>query len=302
MQICRMPKQIVVHTPAKLNLFFEVLGKRSDGFHEIETLMWPVDVYDTLLFREETDGQIELECRGAVGASDGDASALAVVPTGSDNLVVRALELLRKRAGTTAGARVHLVKRIPLAAGLGGGSSDAAAALAAANIGWGLGWSREALAGVAAELGSDVPFFLAGAPAVCRGRGERVEPVAVPGGLHFVLVRPPAGLSTAEVYRACRPANQPRSVAPLVAALECGSVAAVASNLFNRLQAAAETLSPWIRRLDEVFSRLDCLGHAMSGSGSAYYGLCFHASQARRIARRLRSLGMGTALAVRSCR
>lgn len=302
LQICRTRADVVVHTPAKLNLFFEVLGKRSDGYHEIETLMCPVDVYDTLLFKEDTDGRIALECRGAAVGCDRQGSSLFDLPPSAENLVVRALALLRARAGTQAGARVTLLKRIPLAAGLGGGSSDAAAALAAANLGWRLGWSREALMAVAAELGSDVPFFLAGGAAICRGRGERIEPVAGMGGLHFVVVRPPAGLATASVYRACRPAEEPHRVEPLLTALREGRLEVVARSLFNRLQPAAESLSPWIRQLEEVFSRFDCLGHAMSGSGSAYYGLCCHSAQARRLAHRLRALGIGVALAARSCR
>ena len=122
------------------------------------------------------------------------------MPEGPDNLVVRAVELVRRRAGVRRGAKLLLVKRIPAAAGLGGGSSDAAAALVAANEGWRLGRSRDELADWAAELGSDVPFFLAGGPAICRGRGERVEPVAGLGALDFVVVRPPEGLSTAAVY------------------------------------------------------------------------------------------------------
>ena len=109
---------------------------------------------------------------------------------------VRCLELLRRACGIEAGISFHLVKRIPSAAGLGGGSSDAAAALVAANTIWNLDWSREALAKVAAELGSDVPFFLGSQAAVCRGRGEQIEELSGLGALHFVVVRPPEGLST----------------------------------------------------------------------------------------------------------
>ena len=108
---------------------------------------------------------------------------------------------------------MRLVKRIPSAAGLGGGSSDAAAALTLANDAWGLGWSPAQLSRLGSELGSDVPSFFAGGPAVCRGRGEQVEPVAGLGMLHFVVVRPPAGLATADGYRACRPGRAARPAA-----------------------------------------------------------------------------------------
>ena len=194
------------------------------------------------------------------------------------------------------------MKRIPAAAGLGGGSSDAAAALVAANEGWRLGRSREELAAWAAELGSDVPFFLAGSSAVCRGRGERVEPVVEFGAMSFVVVYPPEGLSTAAVYGACRPAEEARSSRPLLEALKRGDWRQAGRRLWNRLQPAAEALSPWVGRLREEFSRLDCLGHGMSGSGTAYYGLYRHARQAQRSARRLQAKGLGAVFAVRSCR
>ena len=170
--------ELVIQAPAKLNLFFEVLAKRTDGYHEIESLMCPIDLYDTLHFQEDPSGQLELTCRRVFGAGGPGGRGLHEMPEGPENLVFRAVELVRRRTGIRRGAKLWLVKRIPAAAGLGGGSSDAAAALVAANEGWRLGRSRHELAQWAAELGSDVPFFLAGGPAICRGRGERVEPVA----------------------------------------------------------------------------------------------------------------------------
>lgn len=282
-----------VLAPAKLNLFLEVLGKRSDGFHEIETLMYPIALFDTLAFRDEPSGEIRLTCEQAAGqASD-------PLPEGGDNLVVRAVELLRRKSGATRGVSLRLVKRIPLAAGLAGGSSDAAAALLAANRVWQLGLNRSELASVAAELGSDIPFFLYGGPAICRGRGEIIEPVSGLGCLHFVVARPPAGLSTADVYRGCRASGQPRQVAGMVDSLRQGMLSSAASCMHNALQAAAESLSPWIARLSGEFGRLDFLGHRMSGSGTSYFGLCRHARQARRLAAILRARGVGRVYAVR---
>lgn len=299
MHLHRLPSGFVVHAPAKLNLFFEVLGKRADGYHEIESLVLPIDLYDTLFFQDDPRGAITLRChmpsaaRGPRGTEGGE------LPEGPENLVVRAAMRLRERAGVTAGARMRLVKRIPSAAGLGGGSSDAAATLLAANAAWQLGWSREQLADVGAELGSDVPLFLARGASVCRGRGEQVEALGGLGGLHFVVVRPPVGLSTAAVYQRCQPAAAPRPMQPLLEALRRGDLHAVGQTLFNRLEAAAETLSPWIARLREEFARLECVGQQMSGSGSCYFGLCRHARHARRVARCLEARGMGIALAVR---
>ena len=150
--------------------------------------------------------------------------------------------------------------------------------------------------------GSDVPFFLANGPAVCRGRGERVEPVGCVGALHFVVVRPPAGLATAAVYGVCRPAAGPRRVEGLLEALSQGNMDRTGRLLFNRLQPAAETLSPWIERLRRSFAAEDFIGHGMSGSGTSYFGVCRHASHARRVARRLQANGVGSVFAVRSCR
>jgi len=302
MQVHRGAVEVVVQAPAKLNLFFEVLAKRSDGYHEIETLMCPIDLYDTLYFRKVSSGRLELECQWGSPAGVSDQDGLGQVPQGSENLVVRAVELLRRRTGTEHGAALRLVKRIPVAAGLGGGSSDAAAALVAANLGWGLGLPISKLAVLAAELGSDVPFFLVGGPAICRGRGEQVEPVSGLGSLSFVVVRPPEGLSTAAVYGVCRPAERPRCLESLMQALRHGNADKATGLLFNRLQTAAEELSPCIGRLQAIFDAEDFLAHGMSGSGSAYFGLCRHAAQARRIARRFRARKLGEVAAVRTCR
>jgi len=302
MHISRTADQLVVQAPAKLNLFLEVLGKRADGYHEIETLMCPIDLYDTLYFREDPSGQLALRCETAGGCASAVGTGPGALPQGRDNLVLCAIELLRQRAGVACGATLRLVKRIPIAAGLGGGSSDAAAALAVANRGWGLEWPMTRLVPLAAELGSDVPFFLGGRAAICRGRGEQVEQIEVFAALHFVLMRPSVGLSTAAVYGACRPVARPQAVGALVDALRRGDVKRTSRLLMNRLQPAAESLSPWIGRLEREFARWDFLGHGMTGSGTCYFGLCRHARHAKRMAGRLRASRVGSVFAVRSCR
>ena len=312
MRVHRSAVGVVVHAPAKLNLFFEVLARRDDGYHEIETLMCPVGLYDSLYFEENPSGRIDLKCdkvlsvgrTGSVGSGDVTAEDVEVeeLPEGRDNLVWRAVELLRRRVGVDSGAKLRLVKRIPTAAGLGGGSSDAAAAFVAANECWSLGLSLEDLSRMAAELGSDVPFFLAGGPAMCRGRGERIEPVSAVGALHFVVVRPPGGLATKDVYAECGCAVEPNDPAPFLSALSQGDNQRIGRLLFNRMQPAAERLSPWIKRLEHQFEAEDFLGYGMSGSGTSYFGLCRHATETRRVARRLLARGAGSVFAVRSCR
>lgn len=291
---------VTIEAPAKLNLFLEILVKRPDGFHEIETLMAAVQVCDSLRLRARADGQLTLTSRWAIGR-DQPADQLGDVPTGPSNIVIRALEKLRERAGLKLGADVMLTKRIASAAGLGGASSDAAAALLAASEAWQLGWSRNQLSEVAAELGSDIPFFFGPPIAVCRGRGEQIEPLPPLPVLNVVIVRPPVGLSTPAVYRHCRPAETPASLAPLLQAWQHGDVAQVARGMTNRLEPAAEQLSPWIGRLRSEFDRLGCYGHQMSGSGSSYFGICRHAKHARQVAQRLRATGLGCVYCTQTC-
>jgi 4-diphosphocytidyl-2-C-methyl-D-erythritol kinase len=302
--------------PAKINLFLEVLGKRADGYHELVTLMAPIGLYDTLYFSPQQEGR--LACRWAtpegpkrpasshslldsqLDSNCGPASGhpLGDLPPEKENLVYRAVALLKERAGVEAGAAMRLVKRIPSAAGLGGASSDAATALFAANEGWGLHWPRSRLMDLAAELGSDLSFFLGRGPALCRGRGERIEPVAGLPRLHVVVARPPSGLSTARVYAHCRPAETPHSAERLITALQTGNLAAAGAALVNRLQAPAEQLSEDAARMARELNRLDVWGSQMSGSGSSYFALCRSARHARCVAARLRARNVGVVFAV----
>jgi 4-diphosphocytidyl-2-C-methyl-D-erythritol kinase len=294
MHVRRSGTRVDILTPAKLNLFLEVRERRHDGFHEIETLMVPVALWDSLHFERAESPEIHFR----VSRTHGGPPSAESVPEGAENLAVRAISLLRERAGVAQGARLHLVKRIPAAAGMGGGSSDAAAALVAANLGWDVGLAHTQLESLAAELGSDVPFFLGAGPAICRGRGEKVDPVPGICPLHFVVACPPAGLSTAEVYRACRPRRAACTSRDIVKELVRGDVASAGRMLSNGLQLAAASLSPWIDRLQGEFATLDTLGHELSGSGTAYFGICRHARHARRVAAQLRARRVGRVFAV----
>ena len=291
---------VIVHAPAKINLSLEILAKRADGYHEIETVMASVSLFDTLEFAAADDGTISLDCRWAAGLAarqTAESDFFGDLPAGPANIVWRAVELLKQRCGTTQGADIRLVKRIPAQAGLGGASSDAAAALLAANAVWQLNWSVQQLAQIAAEIGSDVPFFLGGGvggtgAAVARGRGERIEPIMA-RRLHIVLVKPPVGLSTADVYRRCRPTGSPRGSRAWAAAMNTGNAAEIGRHLHNDLQAPAAELTPWINRLRNAFSRMEMHGHQMSGSGSSYFGIARSARHAWRIASSLRAQRLG---------
>ena len=193
-----MTATVRVTAPAKINLHLEVLGQRSDGFHELAMVMQSIDLADQLDCSNSADGLIHLSC---------DQPGLSC---GSDNLVMRAAELLRQRSGFhELGAHLHLRKRIPIGAGLAGGSSDGAAALLALNTLWGLGHSQDQLLAMAAELGSDMPFCLAGGSQLCFGRGECLESVpAAAQSFGVVLVKDPSvSVSTPWAYGECRRLN-----------------------------------------------------------------------------------------------
>jgi len=228
-------------------------------------------------------------------------SRLGTIPVGPENLALRAIDLLAQSAGVRPHGHLALTKRIPSAAGLGGGSSDAAAALLIANIAWGLHLPLSELAGIAAELGSDVPFFLFDGWAICRGRGERLESVESPGSLFFVVCRPPEGLSTARVYANSQVPKHPRMVGPVLRALHSGDMRQVRNLLWNRLQPTARKFSPWVDRLAQEFDLLDCVGHQMTGSGTGYFGIFRHARHARRAANEIRSRESGGVYVAQCC-
>lgn len=289
-----------VSAPAKLNLFLEILGKRPDGYHELETLMLTVNLHDTLRFQLAESGQISLRNQACGRA---DASIIRQeLPTGPQNLVVKAAQLLLQSTGSTHGAQINLFKRIPLAAGLAGGSSDAAATLLGLNLLWDLKLSDSDLHELGARLGSDVPFFLArSGAAVCRGRGEIIQPIKLDSVLHFVVVKPNVGLSTAQVFQHCQPSVAPHTAEPIVQSLQLGDFGSAGRQLMNRLGAPAARLCPIIEQIRESFSELPVLGHLMSGSGTSYFGMCMHRKQAESLAGRLRSLGLGSVFTVQSC-
>jgi 4-diphosphocytidyl-2-C-methyl-D-erythritol kinase len=263
--------------PAKLNLFLEVLGKRPDGYHELATLMVAISLYDTLEIKEDPSGADRLDCHHPT------------LSTGPDNLVLRAVDLVRRTTGRRTGVHVRLWKRIPLEAGLAGGSSDAAATLAGLNCLWRLGWSPAELARLGAELGSDVPFFFSTPAAWCTGRGEVVEPLPLGRPLDFVLATPSAGLSTARVFAGLSVSEQPLSGREVREAAARGDVQGLGRLLHNRLQSSAERLCPDVAGLCARLAGLGPAGQLMTGSGSTIFALCRDQAEALCLARALRS-------------
>lgn len=279
MRIRRQGPSLVVDTPAKLNLFLEVHGRRPDGYHDIETVMVSVDLYDTLRFTLLREPMLQLSVLPAVSRG---AVPQPQIPVGNDNLVLRAATLLRERFGVHKGVRIELQKRIPAQAGMGGGSSDAAATLAGLNRLWDLGLASQELHSLAATLGSDINFFL-DSPllAVCRGRGEAIEPHLLQTRLSFVAVQPERGLSTAAVFRRWEGAPGKTSCEPLLAAARAGSSLPA---LYNALQPPAESLYPELKTWCQALSSAAAGPALMTGSGSVCFAVCRNPRQAARTA------------------
>ncbi|HKQ50674.1 MAG TPA: 4-(cytidine 5'-diphospho)-2-C-methyl-D-erythritol kinase [Phycisphaerae bacterium] len=266
------PAPITVQAPAKINLTLAVLGRRSDGFHEIESWVVKLAWYDRLTIAPARELSLRL---------DSEANGLAADDT---NLVLRAARALAlaEEANRPPEAAIALEKHIPIGAGLGGGSSDAAAALRSLNELWGLHWGIERLQAVAARIGSDVPLFVDPAPAVViRGRGERVEPLSTSPRCWVAVVVPAYSISTADVYRAVDAREVPRRTGAQPWAEPSRSAAQLQSGLFNDLQEAAMAIEP---RLAGLIARLDGLDGRrvhMTGSGSCLFALFADRSEAR---------------------
>jgi len=255
------PRRVAVRAPAKLNLGLRVAGRRADGYHELDSLFVPIDWADDLVLEVAPAPAprvaLELEA-GAIG-----------VPAGGENLAARAALAFLERAGLSLSAAIRLTKRIPAAAGLGGGSSDAGAALRALSELCPGALAPVDLAELALSLGADVPFFLDPRPARVRGIGERIEPLADVAPMDCLLLHPGLSLSTAEVYRAFD-ALTPAGATPAPAQ---GLAAAGAIDLSNDLEAAAVRLCPPVARLRERLRSLSPVGIGMSGSGPTLFGI-----------------------------
>lgn len=267
-------RRLVLSAAAKINLVLEVLGKRTDGYHEIATVLQTVDLSDRLVIEDAADVEFRTT------APD--------VPTDGTNLVLRAARALAEASGVGRGVRITLDKRIPVAAGLGGGSTDAAATLVGLNRLWGLKWPVARLAEVAVRLGMDVPFFLQGGVAVGTGRGEKVER-ASGAALALVLVNPGVGASTAAIYGGVTPAmySDGGRVRQMLAALGSRQPAKVAASLANALERVAVVQYPQVRQIEAALLAAGALGAAMSGSGLTVFGVARSFDHARQIRTRV---------------
>jgi 4-diphosphocytidyl-2-C-methyl-D-erythritol kinase len=274
----RRPAQLKVFSPAKINLYLRILGKRPDGYHDLETVMLPLDFGDAITFQPRKTG-LTLTCDNPNLATD------------DSNLALRAAKLLTEHCGVERGATITLKKRTPVAAGLGGGSSNAAAALIGLDKLWNLNAPGETLNELAARLGSDVNFFMAGSAALCRGRGERIEPVACKFSGAILLVNPGFGISTKWAYEhwntsvaAGRLTAKPSEVSLLLRALAEDDLGGISRCLFNSLEAPSIRKFPVLGLIKKSMRENGAAGALMSGSGATVFGLFAGAEAAQRAA------------------
>ncbi len=290
---------VTARVPAKVNLQLSVGPPRADGYHDLVTVFHALALFDEVTVTPAETDSVRVSGEGA-----------ASVPLGPDNLAARAVAALTDAAGAGCrdepGVAIEIRKRIPVAAGLAGGSADAAAALVACNELWGTGLSHQELAEVAGRVGSDVAFALLGGTAIGLGRGEQVTPALVSGTYHWVLAFAAEQLSTAAVYAACdrlRSADdsQPPAAAPwaapglsteLMAALRSGDPAQVGPLLVNDLQPAAISLLPRLRQALAAGREHGALGAIVSGSGPTCAYLARDGKHARDLAVALTSMGV----------
>lgn len=253
---------LVLAPRAKVNLGLEVLRRRPDGYHDIRSLILSIDLADRLEIRSDPGGALRLRCPGGR------------VPEDEGNIVLRAARLLREVTGTSCGARLLLRKRIPVGAGLGGGSSDAAAALVGLNRIWRTRVHRRTLEDLAARLGSDVPFFLRGGLQLAEGRGEKLTSLPAPPSLRFIVIYPTLSISTASVYSSGDFGLT--RFRPLIRLSSCSLT--TCSDFISYIARMRNDLEPIVRRSHEEVERIFRVVGAveprvvrMTGSGSAVF-------------------------------
>lgn len=258
--------------PAKINLALDVLYKREDGFHEVEMVMTNVDLADRIELMELNSNTIKINSHNRY------------VPDDSRNLAYQAAALLKRKYEISTGIEITIDKHIPVAAGLAGGSSDAAATLRGLNRIWNLGLSMDQLAELGAEIGSDVSFCVHGGTAIARGRGERIEHLPAPPNCWVVLAKPTIGVSTADVYRNLKISELTHpNINSMVESIYNQNYEAMCQSMGNVLESVTLKMYPEVKMIKEQMSRFGADAVLMSGSGPTVFGLVEHDSRMQRI-------------------
>lgn len=276
---------------AKINLSLDVTGKRGDGYHDLKSVMQTVDVYDTLTFHKTDDGAISLTANTPQLATD------------DSNLIVKACRLMRDTCGIKEGIEVDLLKEIPMQAGLGGGSADAACALRAVNDLFSLNLSTETLCGLGAQLGADVPFLVRGGTCLCEGIGEILTPVPAPPACTVLIAKPASGISTAEAYATLdlKPIDRHPDTDALLHALRQGDLKGLCDAMDNVFEPVAFRRVPDIPALINTMQDYGALRAMMSGSGPSVFGIFRDESEAVKAYHVLKTKGRGMAVFVARC-
>jgi 4-diphosphocytidyl-2-C-methyl-D-erythritol kinase len=265
-------RKIEILAPAKVNLFLKIVGKRGDGYHLVETVIQTLNLSDKIILEE-----------GEFGISISTSSRK--IPSTRENLAYKAAEILLNHKGGM-GVNIYIDKNIPVASGLGGGSSDAAATLVGLNELWNLRLGQEELIALGREIGVDVPFFIRGGTGLAKGVGDEVLSLPPLPPLYFVLVNPGFGISTQWVYENLNLelTNGAPDIKIMLSAVERGDVEKVASHLFNALESVVLKHFPIVHEMKEKLRRAGAMGALMSGSGPTVFGLTLNEEKAKRIA------------------
>ncbi|WP_461201936.1 4-(cytidine 5'-diphospho)-2-C-methyl-D-erythritol kinase [Anoxybacillus sp. TBDG-1] len=269
--------RLLVKAPAKINLSLDVLHKRSDGYHEVNMVMTTIDLADRVELTDLYSDKIQV------------ISHNRFVPDDERNLAYQAAKLLKEKLDVRRGVAISITKHIPVAAGLAGGSSDAAATLRGLNKLWGLGLSLDELAEIGAEIGSDVPFCVYGGTAVARGRGEKIEHIPAPPTCWVILAKPTIGVSTADVYRnlQLQSVHHP-DVDGMVEAIKEKNYERICALAGNVLESVTLNMHPEVAQIKEQMKRFGADVSLMSGSGPTVFGLVQHDSRLQRVYNGLR--------------
>ena len=285
------PDSLLIKTPAKINLYLGVLGKRDNGYHDIESVLVPVSLFDRMLI-EKTSGSIDLVLEETSSVPVDDIKNAGA----TENLVVKAACVLKAETGYKGGARIRLEKNIPIGGGLGGGSADAAGILIGLNQLWDTGLSREKLIEMGGRLGCDVPALVHGGPVLMEGLGEKVSRLSIAKGdksvLWLVLVNPGFGVSTGDIYSrySLSLTSNQNPIKHLISALEEGDKNRADKCLFNALQDTVFRKYPLIEIVAENIRKAGASGVLLSGSGASVFGMAQSEKDANEIRERVRQL------------
>jgi len=271
---------LMVKAPAKVNLFLELVKKRADGYHELVTVFHAINLCDILCFKKTNNGKIKLTCN--------DKS----LPLGDENLIVKAAKLLQQKKNIKYGATIYLKKNIPSGAGLGGGSSDAAATLCALAKLWGTNSSVSELCKIGATIGADVPFFISPGTAVAKGIGEKLSQIDNVLPAWFVVVSPSFSVSTAMAYSKVKfPLTNIRKVNKIIDHIKAGgALSSLNGALFNRLEEFVFVAFSELADIKQKLTNLGCCS-LMSGSGSCVFAIAVSKSAAQKAKLKMQKYG-----------